>query len=75
MDKRKQVNNKLQKKGFYVISNIFRKADRFQLTINNKQIERTNNIKYLGVHLDDKLSWKTHVDNIAKRLSKTCNIQ
>ena len=58
----------------WLLSNTLNKADGFQLTVNNNHIERTNIIKYLGVHLDDKLSWKIHIKNTAKRLSKTCNM-
>ena len=46
----------------------------FDLTINNVKIERTESIRYLGVQLDEKLSWKFHVENLKKKLSKTCGL-
>ena len=30
--------------------------------------------RYLGVQLDEKLSWKFHVKNLKKKLSKTCGL-
>ena len=43
----------------------------FDLTINNVKIKRTESIRYLGVQLDKKLSWKFHVENLKKKLLKT----
>ena len=46
----------------------------FDLTINNVKIKRTESIRYLGVQLDEKLSWKFHVENLKKKLSETCGL-
>ena len=46
----------------------------FDLTINNVKIKRTESIRYLGVQLDEKLFWKFHVENLKKKLSKTCGL-
>ena len=35
--------------------------------IHNIALQETNTIKYLGVHIDDKLTWKSHVDTIATK--------
>lgn len=34
------------------------------------QIQRTSSMKYLGVVLDDKLSWKGHIDMVTSRVRK-----
>lgn len=31
------------------------------VTLNNKQIPQSDSAKYLGIHLDKKLTWKTHI--------------
>ena len=36
-----------------------------------KLIKRSDSAKYLGIHLDDKLKWKTHIEELAGRLTKT----
>ena len=35
-----------------------------KLNVNNKEIARTESIKFLGVLLDKNLSWKTHIKYI-----------
>lgn len=32
----------------------------------NSEIERVNVFKYLGVHIDDKLTFKRHIDDVVK---------
>ena len=44
----------------------------FTLKMNNLSIERVDCIQYLGVLLDDKLSWK--YCTIIKRISKICGL-
>jgi hypothetical protein len=38
------------------------------LKINNKVIERVSKYKFLGVHLDDKINWKEHINHICTKL-------
>ena len=44
----------------------------FKLSLNNILIEETDNVKYLGVHLDNKLSWKIHINILTRKFSKVC---
>ena len=46
----------------------------FKLSINHNLIEETESVKYLGVHLDNKLSWKIHIDMSTRKLSKVCGV-
>ena len=39
-----------------------------------KNLERKNFVKYLGVLIDNNLSWKHHIDYIALKISKTIGI-
>ena len=41
-----------------------------KLNINGVAINRSKEIKYLGVYLDEKLSFRTHVDFLCKSLLK-----
>ena len=47
---------------------IFTRANKLilprKLRMNNEEIEYTTEVKYLGVHLDSKLSWSTHLSLI-----------
>jgi hypothetical protein len=41
---------------------------------NNKIISNTSNLKFLGIVIDNTLSWKSHIDMIAPKLSQACFI-
>ena len=34
----------------------------------------TDSVKYLGVHIDSKLNWKSHVNAIARKLNRANNM-
>ena len=40
------------------------------LKINNHDIERVNTMKFLGVLLDDNLSWKEHIKYLENKIAK-----
>ena len=40
----------------------------FKVIINNHNISPEDNLKYLGVLLDNKLSWKPHVQRVKTQL-------
>ena len=44
------------------------------LNINNREIARTESIKFLGVLLDKNLTWKTHIKYIENKISKNIGI-
>ena len=39
------------------------------ITINNIPIKRSSSVKLLGVDIDDKLSWKPHINSLQKKLA------
>lgn len=43
-------------------------------TINENTLERVNHIKFLGVIIDCKMTWKPHIFNVQKKVSKTIAI-
>lgn len=44
------------------------------ITIANTIIEKVQEIKFLGIHIDSKLSWKPHIRETKKRISKNIAI-
>ena len=46
----------------------------FSVLINQNLIEKSECVKCLGVYLDNKLSRRTHVDKICKKVSKVCGM-
>jgi len=46
----------------------------FKVSINNHGISRRHNLKYLGVLLDNRLSWKPHVKKVKTQLSRACGV-
>jgi hypothetical protein len=46
------------------------KVTNFQVTIGHYQLKRVMEYKYLGVFLDDSLTWKSHVEYITTKVGK-----
>ena len=44
------------------------------IKINNEQIDCVQSIKFLGVILDQNLTWKDHIDTVASKISRTIGI-
>ena len=44
------------------------------LLMNKKAIEQKNYVKYLGVFIDEHLTWKEHISNISKKISRGVGI-
>ena len=70
------ISNKLTlniaKSKFMIISNSKSKPERFQISLNDSQLEECDKYKYLGVIIDKNLSWKPHVEYISGKISKAC---
>ena len=49
-------------------------ATDFKPFINHNLIKQTDNLRYLGAYLDNKLSRKSHIDILSTKLSKTCGM-
>ena len=43
-------------------------------TMNGKQIERVKSFKFLGIILDENLTWRNHIDMVTNKLSKVIGI-
>ena len=40
------------------------------VNISGKRIIQSNTVKYLGMHLDTKLKWDTHFDEMCRKISR-----
>ena len=45
------------------------KPDFDPILINDSEVQRTNNYKYLGVVIDDNLMWHDHINHLYKKLN------
>ena len=48
--------------------------DNIDIKINNDSVIRVNNIKFLGVILDENLTWKLHLNQLCVRVSQITGI-
>jgi hypothetical protein len=44
------------------------------ISISNKPIDQVKSISFLGVNIDEHLTWKNHIDSVSKKISKTAGI-
>ena len=49
-------------------------SDEFKLSLDNTEIIQVNAFKFLGVTIDQNLSWKNQIDNLAKKCSSSIGI-
>ena len=48
--------------------------DNFEIKVCDDVVERVQVFKYLGVYMDIKLNWNTHVEEILKKISSKIGI-
>ena len=46
----------------------------FEISMNGVRIQQTDNIKYLGVIIDNKLPWKLQSSSLCRKLSQACGV-
>ena len=47
---------------------------KFTLRLNNKTLYASHHVNYLGIIIDNKLNWKSHVDELTKTLGKAIGL-
>ena len=47
---------------------------KFSVHMNHSKIEKSNSVKYLGLVIDDKLSWSAHAQYLSLQLAKCCSM-
>ena len=48
--------------------------ENFVLKFNGKKMEQCVSYKYLGIHIDEKLTWKAHINYLCEKVSKMCGL-
>ena len=48
---------------------VFKYGRQFKLMLDGNVLERTDCTKFLGVHLDEKLKWHTHLNHISGKIA------
>lgn len=47
-----------------------KKIPNLNITLNDVRIERVNNFNFLGITIDENITWKAHIDKIAIKISR-----
>ena len=70
------VNMKNVKKNQYIIFNTKpkNKIKDLNININNEPINRVMSCKFLGIIVDENISWKQHLNYITKKVAKSIGI-
>jgi trans-2-enoyl-CoA reductase len=61
-------------KTFYQIFSLNHKKPTASLKINKKPVVETQEVKYLGMYLGGKLTWKNHVERTVEKTKKKLNV-
>ena len=48
--------------------------DNIFIELNNKKLQRVNTTKFLGVIVDENLSWKNHIEGVTKTISRNIGV-
>lgn len=64
----------IDKTSFMVSHPLMSQTPNLMIIINNILIKQVNEVKFLGVTLDNLLKWKSHIDTIKTKLSRICGI-
>ena len=59
----------VSKTNFIVFNNQNIEASKFIIHLSGSNISRVNSTKFLGVEIDEKLSWKKHTESVERKLS------
>jgi len=69
----------IEKTNFILFTGVRKKYDtdilvKNKLIINGKPITQVASAKFLGIYIDEHLSWEFHIDQVEAKTSKTCGI-
>ena len=58
------------KKTHYMIFSRKKSIYQLDLRIDNQKIDETSTAKFLGVYIDNKLNWKTHISYVGGKIAR-----
>ena len=64
----------VQKTKLMVFHRKQKQVDEINVQINGTQIERVESFNFLGIMMDENLTWKSHIEMVAKKISKVTGI-
>ena len=59
---------------YMIFSKLNKNINPIYLNINNNVIEHVHQFNFLGLHLNSKLTWNTHIEEISKKISRTIGV-
>ena len=61
----------VSKTNYMIFSTSNLDIDQLTIKMDNQTINRTNCTKFLGLFIDDKMKWETHINNMKSRISRS----
>jgi hypothetical protein len=68
--RRNKLSLNVKKSNVMIIHRKKNIQDTIDVTINQNKLIQIDSVKYLGLHIDSKLQWQHHVNNMCKNLTK-----
>ena len=64
----------IEKTSFNIVSNLSYNLQHIDIKLNNSSLTYKNNITFLGITLDDKLNFSSHINYVCNKISKSIGI-
>ena len=72
--KSKEIKRNQKKTNFIMFNIKIKEIKNCEILLENMKISRTETAKFLGVVMDENLSWKQHINYIEKKIAKSVGI-
>jgi len=70
----KRLSINYNKTGYMILTATCSQNCNFKISTNGVRIQQTDSIRYLGVIIDNKLSWKPQISSLCGKLSQACGV-
>ena len=65
----------MKKTNYFVFKSAQKKAlSDLPLSFNSQILKEKNSVKFLGVYIDNSLTWKSHINHVCKNMSKSIGV-